>query len=99
MPCEVITCCAMPSILLPSNDTVPARGRSAPAIDFSSVDLPAPLAPPTQTISPIATSSETSEIATSPLYAVVTSRTDSMTISQIGLDHARVAHDVLRRAL
>ena len=56
----------MPSMRSPSNVTVPARGRSAPAIDFSSVDLPAPLAPATQTISPFATSIETSEIATSP---------------------------------
>ena len=46
----------MPSIRSPSKVTVPERGRSAPAIDFSSVDLPAPLAPATQTISPLATS-------------------------------------------
>jgi len=50
----------------PSKVTVPDRGRSAPAIDFSSVDLPAPLAPATQTISPLSTSIETDEIATSP---------------------------------
>jgi hypothetical protein len=54
-------------------ETVDARavegngaGRSAPAMDFSSVDLPAPLAPATQTISPFATSILTAEIATSP---------------------------------
>jgi hypothetical protein len=56
----------MPSIRVPSNDTVPERGRSRPAIDFSNVDLPAPLAPATQTISPFATSIETAEIATRP---------------------------------
>ena len=56
----------MPSIRAPSNVIVPLRGRSAPAMDFSSVDLPAPLAPATQTISPLATSIETDEIATSP---------------------------------
>ena len=56
----------MPSMRTPSKDTEPARGRSAPAIDFISVDLPAPLAPATQTISPLATSIETSEMATSP---------------------------------
>ena len=66
MPREVMTCCAMPSMRVPSNDTVPERGRSAPAIDFSNVDLPAPLAPATQTISPFATSIETAEIATRP---------------------------------
>ena len=32
----------------PSKVTVPERGRSAPAIDLNSVDLPAPLAPATQ---------------------------------------------------
>ena len=56
----------MPSRRLPSNVTVPERGRSAPAMDFSSVDLPAPLAPATQTISPFWTSIETAEIATRP---------------------------------
>ena len=66
MPRAVMTCCAMPSMRVPSNVTVPERGRSAPAIDFNSVDLPAPLAPATQTISPLATSIETAEIATSP---------------------------------
>ena len=66
MPRAVIRCCAMPSMRSPSKVTVPERGRSAPAIDFSSVDLPAPLAPATQTISPFATSMLTAEIATSP---------------------------------
>ncbi len=51
---------------VPSKVTVPARGRSAPAIDFNSVDLPAPLAPATQTISPLVTSIDTEEIATRP---------------------------------
>ena len=56
----------MPSMRAPSKVTEPERGRSAPAMDFSSVDLPAPLAPATQTISPLATSMLTAEIATSP---------------------------------
>ncbi len=50
----------------PSKVTEPERGRSAPAMDFINVDLPAPLAPATQTISPLATSIETAESATSP---------------------------------
>ena len=66
MPREVITCCGKPSMRAPSNKTEPDRGRSAPAIDFSSVDLPAPLAPATQTISPFSTSRLTAEIATRP---------------------------------
>ena len=66
MPWDVMICCAMPSMRTPSKVTEPERGRSAPAMDFSSVDLPAPLAPATQTISPFATSIETDEIATSP---------------------------------
>src|SRR5437763_2220 len=48
----------MPSRRLPSNVTVPERGRSAPAMDLSRVDLPAPVAPATQPISPLATSIE-----------------------------------------
>jgi hypothetical protein len=56
----------MPSMRAPSKVTEPARGRSAPAMDFNKVDLPAPLAPATQTISPFSTSIETAEIATSP---------------------------------
>jgi hypothetical protein len=45
---------------------VEGDGARTPAMDFNSVDLPAPLAPATQTISPLATSIETAEIATSP---------------------------------
>ena len=51
---------------LPSKLTVPERGRSDPAIDFKSVDLPAPLAPATATISPAPTSSDTPFSATKP---------------------------------
>src|SRR5438046_10362480 len=92
-------CCALPSIRAPSNVTVPERGRSAPAMDFSSVDLPAPLAPATQTISPLATSRLTAEMATRPRYAVVTSCTESMTIPKVGADDFRIANDVGRLAL
>ncbi len=45
---------------------VPDLGFSAPAIDLSNVDLPAPLAPATATISPFATSIDTSATATRP---------------------------------
>src|SRR4029077_7704602 len=99
MPREVMTCCAMPSIRVPSNNTVPERGRSAPAIDFKSVDLPAPLAPATQTISPLAPSIETRGIAHMPSEAVVTSCTDSMTIPQIGSNDLRIADHIGRLAL
>ena len=50
----------LPSILSPSNHTSPAAGCSRPMIVFSVVVLPAPLAPTMLTISPSATSSETS---------------------------------------
>ncbi len=66
MPPAVMTCCGLPSMRAPSKVTVPERGRSAPAMDLIKVDLPAPLAPATSTISPLATSIETAEIATSP---------------------------------
>jgi hypothetical protein len=66
MPRAVMRFCAMPSMRAPSKVTVPERGRSAPAMVFSSVDFPAPLAPATATTSPFSTSIETEEIATSP---------------------------------
>src|SRR5947207_5409497 len=99
MPRAVIICCAMPSMRAPSKVTAPERGRSAPAMDFSSVDLPAPLAPATRTISRLATSRLTAEMATRPRYAVVTSCTDSMTIPKVGADDFRIANDVGRLAL
>jgi hypothetical protein len=66
MPRAVIMCCGKPSMRAASKVMVPERGRSAPAMVFRSVDFPAPLAPATQTISPLATSMLTPEIATSP---------------------------------
>ena len=43
----------------PSNWMVPLRGRSRPEIVFSVVDLPAPFAPSSVTISPSPTASDT----------------------------------------
>jgi hypothetical protein len=57
---------ATPSMRSPANDTVPERGFSIPAIDLSKVDLPAPFAPATTTISPSATPIEMSEMAMRP---------------------------------
>src|ERR1700742_5212481 len=99
MPRAVIKCCAMPSMRPPSKAMVPERGRSAPAMVFNSVDLPAPLAPASQTISPLAASMLTAEIATRPREAVVTSCTDSMTVPKVGSDDFRIGHAVGRLPL
>jgi len=50
----------------PAKLTSPERGFTMPISDCSSVDLPAPLAPATTTISPSFTEMEMSEMATSP---------------------------------
>src|SRR5262245_43909258 len=99
MPRAVMRWGAMPLMVSPSNSTRPERGCSSPAMDLSRVDLPAPLAPATHTISPLAISIETSDSAISPLYAVVRlcSRSTAA-LPEIGADHVRIAHDIHRLA-
>jgi len=66
MPRAVTRCAGKCSMASPSKAMLPERGRSMPAIDFSKVDLPAPFAPATTTISPFSTSIDASERATRP---------------------------------
>src|SRR5262249_50571017 len=54
----------------PSKATVPALGRSSPAIRRSAVDLPQPDGPTSDTNSPAATSRSSGEIACTPLSKV-----------------------------
>src|SRR5437763_1348932 len=51
-PAPTIACGGRPSIRSPRNVTCPLRGGRRPEIVFMSVDLPAPLGPSKQTISP-----------------------------------------------
>ena len=59
MPRDTILCAGTPTRLSPSNSIEPVRGRKIPATVFSVVDLPAPLAPMSVTISPALTSNDT----------------------------------------
>src|SRR5712692_60530 len=79
----------------PAKTTRPRDGRSTPAIALTSVDLPAPLAPSTQTVSSASTASETScRTGTAPQPAVRLSTVRSGGMAQVRLDDARVALDV-----
>ena len=58
MPMPTISCGGRRVMSLPRNVIVPSRGWLSPLIERSVVDLPAPLAPISVTISPSRTSSE-----------------------------------------
>ena len=59
IPFETILCAGTPTRLSPSKVMEPVRGLSKPATVLSVVDLPAPFAPMSVTISPSFTSNET----------------------------------------
>ena len=59
MPCGTILLAGMPATCCPSKAMAPERGFIRPATVFRVVDLPAPLAPISVTISPSLTSKET----------------------------------------
>src|SRR5262245_25279541 len=84
---------------VPSNRSSPLRQRSRPAMALISVVLPAPLGPITATISPAATSSEASHTAVASPYPTWRLRaSSSIGLPEIDADHARIAHDLARRA-
>jgi len=56
MPFEATLCAGMPAICSPTNSMVPLVGWSCPEMVFRVVDLPAPFAPMSVTISPSWTS-------------------------------------------
>ena len=58
MPRLTISCAGTAVISRPWNRICPWRGRLSPLIERSVVDLPAPFAPSSVTISPSCTSSE-----------------------------------------
>jgi hypothetical protein len=61
MPSRPIRCGGSLSMRRPAATISPLATRSSPTIDFSVVDLPAPLRPSKATISPIATSNSTAK--------------------------------------
>ena len=63
IPALTRRCAAVAVMSRPSNTIRPAAGRCAPAIARSSVDLPAPLAPTSASVSPSASSNDTSRTA------------------------------------
>ena len=58
MPMDTTLLAGTPAMFFPLNSTWPLRGLSSPATVFSVVDLPAPFAPISVTISPSLTSKE-----------------------------------------
>src|ERR1700733_10501805 len=88
-----------PRLGLPNHSMLPLLSGSNPAIDLRRVDLPAPLWPMSATISRSPTSSATPCSTRFLPYPASRSRTLSdMGISEIGLDHARMAADLGGRA-
>src|SRR5258706_15879958 len=70
-------------------------------IAFNSVVLPAPLGPRTPTSSPLSTVMDTASTASALPYRTLRSAISSrgmigLRASDIGLDHARIAHDIGR---
>src|SRR5512132_1411183 len=94
----------------PSSMTSPSRGRSSPLIVASSVDFPAPFGPTTQVIPPGMTCSDTPRKTSPPPYPTTTPRTSSaqgpasaaaivfLRRSEVGVKHAVVVADLVRRA-
>src|SRR5262245_50206516 len=66
MPLRAAICGESPEIRSPRNKTSPELGARKDEISLKSVDLPAPLGPMIETISPSDTSKETSLTATRP---------------------------------
>ena len=63
MPCRATQSGSRPTMLRPPKETVPFCGSMAPHTDFSTVVLPAPLAPRMVTIWPSVTSKLTPRMA------------------------------------
>ena len=63
MPSRITLSGSMPRISRPSNSTLPFCGSMTPLTVFSTVVLPAPLAPRMVTMPPFGTSKETPRIA------------------------------------
>src|SRR5712692_5189279 len=89
----------------PSKTMRPARARTMPNTVFSSVDLPAPLAPMMDTMSPAWTRTDTPRSTSTSSYPARTSLSSRSgapsrcSTAKVGLDDLRVAADRRRRAL
>src|SRR5579863_7039254 len=109
--CRPSGTCAMPrrkrsaggsvSIGSPPRRMVPPSLRSRPETDFASVDLPAPLAPRSATISPRSSVRLTffnTRLRPYPTETDLSSRSGMVLGSQIGLDHPAVVLNLGRRS-
>src|SRR5688572_19093245 len=83
----------------PSSRTAPRVGLMKPAMLRISVDFPAPLAPRTSTTSPGRTSRLTSCRTGTRPYPADRFRTSSIAFAREERAHARIGHDLVRRAL
>src|SRR2546425_10210436 len=99
MPWRHTRCGATAPRSSPAKRNSPERARCSPAIVLTSVLLPAPFGPMTETTSPASTSSVASHTAGASPYAMASRRTSSnMGLAQIDLDHARGPHRLARTA-
>src|SRR5207237_7104484 len=88
----------LPAVGAPSSSIAPDVGRKRPAMHLSSVDLPAPFAPTSATISPGATESVTPRSTGTPPYPAYRSRTRIPSGAKVRLDDAWIARDRRRRS-
>src|SRR6266571_944679 len=99
MPWRHTRCGATAPRSSPAKRNSPERARCSPAIVLTSVLLPAPFGPMTETTSPASTSSVASHTAGASPYAMASWRTSSnMGLAEIDLDDARGAHRLARTA-
>src|SRR5215813_7178730 len=102
-PRSTISCAPTAPRSLPSQRMLPPRGRRRPAMDLSSVLLPAPFGPRSATISPAPTVSVTPPSARTSPYDTSRSCTSSMARlsfdAQIGVEHGGIGGDGRGRSL
>src|SRR5438128_7633287 len=99
MPWRHTRCGATAPRSSPAKRNSPERARCSPAIVLTSVLLPAPFGPMTETTSPASTSTVASHTAGASPYAMASRRTSSnMGLAEIDLDDARGAHRLARTA-
>src|SRR5437868_1477407 len=102
MPARRMASGARPVMSAPSKTMRPRAGASRHTTDFSSEDLPAPLAPSRHTSSPARTVSDTPRSASTAPYRATTSVISSNALhvlAEVALHHGGVGLHLGRRAL
>src|SRR5262245_40513153 len=99
MPWRQTRCGGRARRSMPAKRNSPERARCSPAMVLTSVLLPAPLGPITETISHAPTSSVASHTAGASPYAMARRRTSSnVSLPEVHLDDARRSHALVRAA-